>query len=82
MRTKIPGDRRQGRGGRDGDYHQARQTRRHAGTLSPGGRVSRAQRCAAWDRLLASLEYGIAIGISDADARAWKFNRDELYERD
>jgi antitoxin (DNA-binding transcriptional repressor) of toxin-antitoxin stability system len=40
------------------------------------------ERKAAWDRLLASLECGITIGISDAEARAWKFNRDELYERD
>lgn len=37
---------------------------------------------AAQDRLLASLERGVTIGISEAEARAWKWNRDELYERD
>jgi prevent-host-death family protein len=39
------------------------------------------ERKAAWDRLLATLGRGVAIGISDAEARAWKFNRDKLYER-
>ena len=39
------------------------------------------ERKAAWDRLLTSLKRGVTIGISDAEARAWKFNRDELYER-
>jgi hypothetical protein len=27
----------------------------------------------------ASLERGVTIGISDAEARAWRWNRDELY---
>ena len=40
------------------------------------------ERQAAWDRLIASLERGVTIGISAEEAGAWKFNRDELYERD
>lgn len=40
------------------------------------------ERKAAWDRLLARLERGVAIGIPDAEAYAWKFDRDELYDRD
>lgn len=40
------------------------------------------ERQAAWDRLLARLAKGAPIGISAAEARTWKFDRDELYERD
>jgi prevent-host-death family protein len=43
-------------------------------TLSP-------ERQAAWKRLLARLERGVVIGVSEAEARAWKFDRDETHER-
>lgn len=39
-------------------------------------------RKAAWDRLLSSMERGVTIGISAKEAGAWKFHRDELYDRD
>jgi prevent-host-death family protein len=39
------------------------------------------ERKAAWDRLIASLERGVTIGISEPDARAWRFDRDEAHER-
>ena len=40
------------------------------------------ERKAAWDELILSLKRGVPIGASAAEARAWKWNRDELYERD
>jgi prevent-host-death family protein len=40
------------------------------------------ERKAAWDDLIASLTRGVPIGLSTAEVRAWKWNRDELYERD
>lgn len=39
------------------------------------------ERKAAWADLLASLERGAPIGITAAEARAWKFDRDEAHER-
>lgn len=44
--------------------------------------VATPERQAAWDRLLARLGKGAPIGISAAEARGWKFNRDEMHERD
>jgi prevent-host-death family protein len=43
-------------------------------TLSP-------ERQAAGKRLMARLEKGVPIGISETEARAWKFDRDEAHER-
>jgi len=39
-------------------------------------------RKAAWKELLAMLRRGIAIGITDAEARAYKFDREELYNNE
>jgi prevent-host-death family protein len=38
------------------------------------------ERKAAWDDLLAMLKRGLRSGLSDAEFRAWKWNREELYE--
>ena len=55
---------------------------RPVATLAPYREAISPERKAAWDRLLATLERGLPLGIEDADARAWKFARDELYEHD
>jgi prevent-host-death family protein len=39
------------------------------------------ERKAAWNRLLASMERGVTIGVSDEEARAVTWNRDEAHER-
>jgi prevent-host-death family protein len=39
------------------------------------------ERKAAWARLLASMERGVTIGISDEEARAVTWSRDEAHER-
>jgi prevent-host-death family protein len=39
------------------------------------------ERKAAWDRLLASMERGVAIGISAQAARAVTWTRDDAHER-
>jgi prevent-host-death family protein len=39
------------------------------------------ERQAAWDRLIASLEQGVTIGISAEEARAVTWTRDEAHER-
>jgi prevent-host-death family protein len=52
----------------------AQLTRYRPASLSP-------ERQAAIAELLASLEQGAPIGIPVAEARAWKFDRDEAHER-
>lgn len=53
-------------------------------TLAPyrPNAASSPERKAAWGRLLASLKRGVTIGISEAEARAWTWNRSDLYDRD
>jgi prevent-host-death family protein len=48
--------------------------------LTPYRRAS-AERKAAWDRLLASMERGVPIGISAEEARVMTWTRDEAHER-
>jgi prevent-host-death family protein len=52
----------------------AQLTKYDATTVSPERQVAIAE-------LLAGLEKGAPIGISAAEARAWKFDRDEAHER-
>jgi prevent-host-death family protein len=50
-------------------------------TLAPyQPEAASAARAAAWDRLLARLEKGVTIGISDGEARAWVWDRNSLYD--
>jgi len=39
------------------------------------------ERRAAWDRLLALLNRGVTVGVTAAEIRDWKFDRDEAHGR-